>query len=108
MTLTDYIWKKEGGRGLISIKDSVDASIQRLKDNIEKRRGRLITASRNNTDNMRINRNTITREKKNGKKNNCMDILSNTQCNIMAEGFRFIYLAFGFNSAENLSAQHMG
>ena len=29
-------------------------------------------------------------------------------CNIMAEGFRFIYLAFGFSLAENLSAQHMG
>ena len=25
----------------------------------------------------------------------------------MAEGFRFIYLAFGFSLAENLSAQHM-
>ena len=29
-------------------------------------------------------------------------------CNIMAEGFRFIYLAFGFSEAENLSAQCMG
>ena len=29
-------------------------------------------------------------------------------CNIMAEGFRFIYLAFGFSLAENFSAQHMG
>ena len=29
-------------------------------------------------------------------------------CNIMAEGFRFIYLAFVFSYAENLSAQHMG
>ena len=26
----------------------------------------------------------------------------------MAEGFRFIYLAFGFSYAENLSAQCMG
>ena len=26
-------------------------------------------------------------------------------CNIIAEGFRFIYLAFGFSKAENLSAQ---
>ena len=29
-------------------------------------------------------------------------------CNIMAEGFRSIYLAFGFSKAENLSAQCMG
>ena len=31
-----------------------------------------------------------------------------SKCNIMAEGFRFIYLAFGFSQAENLSAQCMG
>ena len=29
-------------------------------------------------------------------------------CNIIAEGFRFIYLAVGFSEAENLSAQCMG
>ena len=29
-------------------------------------------------------------------------------CNIMAEGFRFIYLVFRFSKAENLSAKHMG
>ena len=32
-----YVSKKEGGRGLSSIEDSVDASIQRLEDDIEKR-----------------------------------------------------------------------
>ena len=32
-----YVSRKEGGRGLTSIEDSVDASIQRLKDCIEKR-----------------------------------------------------------------------
>ena len=31
-----YIPRKEGGRGLISIEDSVDTSIQRLEDYIEK------------------------------------------------------------------------
>ena len=31
-----YISRKEGGRGLASIEDSVDASIQRLEDYIEK------------------------------------------------------------------------
>ena len=29
-------------------------------------------------------------------------------CDIMAEEFHFIYLAFVFSLAENLSAQHMG
>ena len=31
-----YILRKEGGRGLTSIEDSVDASIQRFEDYIEK------------------------------------------------------------------------
>ena len=31
-----YVPRKEGGRGLASIENSVDASIKRLKDNIEK------------------------------------------------------------------------
>ena len=31
-----YVSKKERGRGLASIEDSVDESIQRLDDNIEK------------------------------------------------------------------------
>ena len=31
-----YVSRKEGGRGLVSIEDSVDASIQRLEDYIEK------------------------------------------------------------------------
>ncbi len=68
-----YVSRKEGGRGLTSIEDSVDASIQRL--DIERRGGQLITATRNNTDNMRINRTEITR-KQNCEKNNFMDVLS--------------------------------
>ena len=32
-----YVSRKEGGRGLDSIEDSVDASIQQLEDYIEKR-----------------------------------------------------------------------
>ena len=43
--------KKEGGRGLASNEDSVDTSIQRLEDFIEKPERGLITAIRNNTDN---------------------------------------------------------
>ena len=41
-----YVSKKEGGRELASIEDSVDSSTQRLEDYIEKRRERLITATR--------------------------------------------------------------
>ena len=45
MTLTDYMYQeKKGGRGFASIEDSVDASIQRLEDNIENHEGGLITA----------------------------------------------------------------
>ena len=56
-----YRSRKEGGRGLASIKDSVDASIQRLEDYIEKHEERLISAIRNDTDDTMYNRMTITR-----------------------------------------------
>ena len=59
-----YVSGKEGGRGLTSIENSTDTSIRRLEDYIEKQGERLITATRNNTDNMRINRMTITRKQK--------------------------------------------
>ena len=70
-----YASRKEGGRGLCNIEDSVDTSIQRFEDHIQKRRGRLITATRNNTYNMRTNRMTINRKQK-WEKNNSMDVLS--------------------------------
>ena len=57
-----YVSRKKGGRVLVSIHDSVDASIQRLKDYIQKGWRRLITAIRNNTDNTSINRTKITRK----------------------------------------------
>ena len=57
-----YVSRKKGGRGLTSIEDSVDESIQRLEDCIQKRRGRLITATRNNTDNTWTNRTTTNRK----------------------------------------------
>ena len=59
-----YVSRKEGGRGLASIEDSVDASIQRREDYIEKHEGGLITAIRNNTDNTIDNRMTKTRKQK--------------------------------------------
>ena len=59
-----YVPRKEGGGGLASTKDSVDTSIQRLKDYIEKHERRLITAIKNNTDNTIDNTMTITRKQK--------------------------------------------
>ena len=48
-----YVSRKEGRRGLASIEDSVGASIQQLKDYIQKCGERLTTATKNNTDNTR-------------------------------------------------------
>ena len=59
-----YVSRKEGGRELASIEDSVDASIQRLEDYIEKQERGLITAIRNNTDNTIDDRMTTTRKQK--------------------------------------------
>ena len=59
-----FVPRKEGGRGLASIEDSVDTSIQPLEDYIEKHEGGLITAIRNNTDNTIDDRMTITRKQK--------------------------------------------
>ena len=59
-----YVSRKEGGRGLASIEDNVDASIRRLENYIEKHEGGLITAIRNDTDNTMDNRMTITWKQK--------------------------------------------
>ena len=61
---TLYVSRREGGKGLAAIEDSVDTSIQRLDDNIEKRGGRLITATRNNTNDTRTSGTTTTRKQK--------------------------------------------
>ena len=51
-----YLSRKEGGRGLTSIEDCIDASIQRLKNYMEEHGRKLITATRNNTNDTRISR----------------------------------------------------
>ena len=61
---SQYVSRKEGRKGLTSIEDSVDTSIQRLEGYIEKHERGLITAIRNNTDNTIDNRMTITRKQK--------------------------------------------
>ena len=58
-----YVSRK-GGRGLTRTEDSVEATIPRLEDYTEKRRGRLMTVTRNNTDNTRINTMEIIRKQK--------------------------------------------
>ena len=50
-----YVPRKEGGRGFTSIEHSVDTWIQRLENYIEMLGGRLISDTRENTDNTRIN-----------------------------------------------------
>ena len=57
-----YVSRKEGGRGLASIEDSVNVSIQRLEDYTQKHDGGLITAIGNDNDDTMDNR--ITRKQK--------------------------------------------
>ena len=63
-----YVSRREWERGLASIEDSADASIQQLEDYTEKHRGRLIAATRNNTNDTRTNGTTITRKQKSEEK----------------------------------------
>ena len=63
-----YVSRKEGGRGLASIENSVDTSIQQLKDYIEKHEQGLTIAIKNDTDNTIDNRMTTTRKQKLGEK----------------------------------------
>ena len=63
MTLTDYVsQEKNEEKDWPALK--TDASIQQLEDYKEKRGEKPITATRNDTDNRRTNRTTITRKQK--------------------------------------------
>ena len=59
-----YVFRKDGGGGLARIEDTVDASIQRLGDYIEKHERGLSTTIRNDTDNTINERMTTTRKQK--------------------------------------------
>ena len=59
-----YVSRKEGERRLASIEESVDASIQRLANYIEKYGEGLITANRNDTNNTKTSKMKITRKTK--------------------------------------------
>ena len=58
-----YVSRKEGGRKLASIEDSVDESI-RLEDYKDNHEGRQITATRIDTNKTMDNRLTITKKQK--------------------------------------------
>ena len=72
-----YVSRKEGGRGLASIEDSVDASIQWLEDHIEKHERRLVTAIKNDTDNTIDDRMTTSGKQKTKQKHGCFKRLIN-------------------------------
>ena len=59
-----YVSRKEGGRELASIENSVDSSIQRLEDYVEKHEGGQITAIKTDMDNKVTKRMSITRKQK--------------------------------------------
>ena len=59
-----YVTRQKGGRGLANNDDSVNATIQRLEDYLEKLTGGLITTIRNDSDNTFDTRMTITRKQK--------------------------------------------
>ena len=65
MTLTDYMCQEEREEeDLPALKTALTPQYNDNKDYIEKRRRRLITATRNNTNDTRISRTTITRKQK--------------------------------------------
>ena len=70
-----YESRKEGGRGLARTEDSVETSLQQLEDYTEKRGERMITASRNNADNTKTKRMTMTKKQK-WEENNFIGVLN--------------------------------
>ena len=64
-----YMFRKERGRDLTSIDDSINTSIQGLEEYVEKSKERLIIETRNSKWSIEQQL-----ENRNGKKNNCMNI----------------------------------
>ena len=61
-------FEKKKEEELVALKIVLDALIQWLEDYIERHRRKLITASRNNTDDTRINKTKITKKQKEEEK----------------------------------------
>ena len=65
----DYVSRKERGRGLVGIEDSLDVPIRGREDYFKESKERLITAASNSSDDIKINRTTIkTRQQKGEEK----------------------------------------
>ena len=66
-----YVSRREGGRRPVSTEDSMDTSIHRLEDYIQKRERILIIKNNNNE---RTSGSTITRKQKWEEKKNSIDV----------------------------------
>ena len=66
-----YVCRREGRKGFANIEDSVNASIQLLEDYIEKWGRRLITDTKNNTNDTWTSGTTMTRKQKWEEKQHC-------------------------------------
>ena len=77
-----YVSRRERRRGLTNIENSVDTSIQRLEDYIQKSGGRLITATRNNSNDTTTSGTTKTRK---WEENTSMDVLKRLTSDILHE-----------------------
>ena len=71
-----YVSRKEGGRGLASIEDYVEASIQRLEDCIKKTRARTNYNHQKRYGQHDRRKNDKNEETKNGRKNNSLSALN--------------------------------
>ena len=69
--------RKVGGKGLVSIEDSVDVTIQGLKEYTKKNKERWITVASNSNGNIRSTEKQPKIENINKKRNNCIDTSSN-------------------------------
>ena len=74
-----FVSSKEGGKGLASIEDCMDGSIQKHEDIIKKRKERLITMTKNCTEDININRTTKTWKQKWYEKKLCRYIKRQTE-----------------------------
>ena len=82
-----YVWRK-GGRILVSIQNSVDVSIQRLKDYIKKSAREDWLQGLEKIQTTQTSNDQKNAENKNGKNNNWIDITCGKQSNSYTRKFR--------------------
>ena len=81
-----YVSRKEGGRGLNSIKDCIDPLIQGFKKYIKKNKQRLITTANNSISDTSTVRKPTKLGNRNGKKNNSTYTSSDKLMKLHREG----------------------